>query len=111
MELESMVEGLGVESEGSLTGSGICFSFGCYLASCPPPPFIFLPLSSENASFSVYFSKSWQDTYVASLHNFISVVVKFAPSPKLMQAEVDLFKLKSALRETEKLKNQLHGAG
>lgn len=73
--------------------------------------FPFVKNPEENAAFSVYFSKSWQDTYAASLHNFISVVVKFAPTPKLMQAEVDLFKLKSAVGESEKLKNQLRGNG
>ena len=65
----------------------------------------------ENSTFSVYFSKSWQDTFAASLHNFVSVVVKFAPNPKLMQAELDLFKLKAAQGEADKLKAQLRGNG
>lgn len=73
--------------------------------------FPFIKNPEENPSFSMYFSKTWQDTFNASLHNFISVVIRFMPTPRLMECEIDLAKLKSVLHENERLKKQLHGNG
>jgi len=47
-------------------------SVGCilYLSALP-----FIKNAEENATFTMYFSRQWQDTMFLSLHNFLSVVL------------------------------------
>ncbi|KAL3865137.1 hypothetical protein ACJMK2_006758 [Sinanodonta woodiana] len=77
--------------------------------------FPFVHNREENSHFSMYFSRQWQDTFLLSLHNFLSVVLQamhilFAEI-SLLNFEHDYRRQKMLQEENELLKKQLRSAG
>ncbi|XP_044742281.1 WD repeat-containing protein 91 isoform X2 [Chrysoperla carnea] len=68
-------------------------------------PFIKSP--EENTSFSVYFTKQWQDTLFVSLHNFLACVFQCMPQPTLTNFDEDVTRLRRLQEENESLKARL----
>ncbi|XP_074643706.1 WD repeat-containing protein 91-like [Tubulanus polymorphus] len=68
-------------------------------------PFIKNP--EDNATFAMYFTKQWQDTFLLSLHNFLSVVYQSMPLPALLMFEQDLQRIKRLQEETGHYLKQL----
>ncbi|XP_041984770.1 WD repeat-containing protein 91 [Aricia agestis] len=68
----------------------------------------------ENPSFSLYFTRAWQDSVLVSLHNLLATVFQCMPHPTLtsyesdaallkrLQEEINALKLKSQQPATEK---------
>lgn len=67
----------------------------------------FLKNVEENPTFSVYFSRQWQDTMLLSLHNFISVVFQSMALPTLLSYEEELIRITSLQEENEMLKKKI----
>uniref|UniRef100_A0A8C1SPY0 WD repeat-containing protein 91 n=1 Tax=Cyprinus carpio TaxID=7962 RepID=A0A8C1SPY0_CYPCA len=44
----------------------------------------FIPAPEQNPTFSPYFSRQWADTFLVSLHNFLSVLFQSSPQPVLL---------------------------
>ncbi|KAL5021151.1 hypothetical protein ScPMuIL_000306 [Solemya velum] len=60
--------------------------------------FPFIKNPEENSSFALYFTRSWQDTFYLSLHNFLS--------PHLLNFEIDYQRMKNLQEENETLKQK-----
>ncbi|XP_054723207.1 WD repeat-containing protein 91-like [Uloborus diversus] len=67
----------------------------------------FIKNADEHPSFSVYFSRQWQDTMLLSLHNFVSVVFQSAAMPTLLSYEEELLKIQQLTEENEALKKKV----
>ncbi|KAJ8932676.1 hypothetical protein NQ318_021215 [Aromia moschata] len=61
----------------------------------------------ENPTFSLYFTKQWQDTLLVSLHNFLASIFQYMPTPTLMHFEEDANKIAKLEQRNESLKNRL----
>lgn len=61
----------------------------------------------ENPLFSVYFSRQWQDTFLASLHNFLATIFQCLPQPTLSSYEAEASLLKKLQEENASLKLKL----
>ncbi|XP_045483199.1 WD repeat-containing protein 91 [Harmonia axyridis] len=61
----------------------------------------------ENPTFSLHFTKHWQDTLVLSLHNFLASIFQYMPTPTIMNFEEDAQKLSRLEERNESLKNRL----
>ncbi|CAH0554439.1 unnamed protein product [Brassicogethes aeneus] len=68
-------------------------------------PFIKNP--EENPTFSLHFTKQWQDTLLVSLHNFLSSIFQYMPTPTLMHFEEYANKITKLEQRNESLKNRL----
>uniref|UniRef100_A0A8D8S4D6 WD repeat-containing protein 91 n=1 Tax=Cacopsylla melanoneura TaxID=428564 RepID=A0A8D8S4D6_9HEMI len=68
-------------------------------------PFIKNP--EENPSFSLYFSRQWQDTLLISLHNFLACVYQVLPQPTLSGYEEEVTRLRRLTEENEMLRQRL----
>lgn len=68
-------------------------------------PFIKNP--EENPTFSLHFSKQYQDTLLVSLHNFLASIFQYMPTPTLMQYEEYSNKIAKLEQRNESLKNRL----
>lgn len=60
----------------------------------------------ENPSFSMYFTKHWQDTVLVTLHNFLATVFQCIPQPTLANYEGEVAITKKLQDELTALKNQ-----
>ncbi|KAL1456058.1 hypothetical protein WDU94_000812 [Cyamophila willieti] len=69
-------------------------------------PFIKNP--EENPSFSLYFSRQWQDTLLISLHNFLACVYQVLPQPVLSSYEEEVTRLRRLTEENESLRQRLN---
>ncbi|XP_012281601.1 WD repeat-containing protein 91 [Orussus abietinus] len=69
-------------------------------------PFVKSP--EDNPTFSVHFSRQWQDTMLVSLHNLLSVIFQCMPQPTLLVIDEDTNKLKRLQQENELLKQELN---
>ena len=53
----------------------------------------FIPVPEQNPAFSPYFSRQWADTFLVSLHNFLSVlfqcmhILHLSPQPPVLQIQ------------------------
>ncbi|KAL3057956.1 hypothetical protein OYC64_010181 [Pagothenia borchgrevinki] len=68
-------------------------------------PFIGTP--EQNPAFSPYFSRQWADTFLVSLHNFLSVLFQCSPQPVLLSFDSEVQKTTSLTEENEQLRQML----
>ncbi|XP_069025176.1 WD repeat-containing protein 91 [Embiotoca jacksoni] len=68
-------------------------------------PFISTP--DQNPAFSPYFSRQWSDTFMVSLHNFLSVLFQCMPQPVLLSFDAEVQKMTSLTEENEQLRQLL----
>ncbi|OXU22099.1 hypothetical protein TSAR_010752 [Trichomalopsis sarcophagae] len=68
-------------------------------------PFIKNP--EENPTFSVHFSRQWQDTMLVSLHNFLATIFQCMPVPTLLMIDEDTNKIRRLQEENERLRQRL----
>lgn len=69
--------------------------------------FPFVKNPEENTFFSLYFSKSWQDTLWLSLHNFLATIFQCMPQPTLTRTEGEVALIKRLQDENAILRNRL----
>ncbi|XP_047426068.1 WD repeat-containing protein 91 isoform X1 [Mugil cephalus] len=67
----------------------------------------FIPSPEQNPAFSMYFSRQWADTFLVSLHNFLSVLFQCMPQPVLLSFEAEVQKMTSLTEENERLRQRL----
>uniref|UniRef100_A0A4W6F676 WD repeat-containing protein 91 n=1 Tax=Lates calcarifer TaxID=8187 RepID=A0A4W6F676_LATCA len=65
----------------------------------------FIPAPEQNPAFSPYFSRQWADTFLVSLHNFLSVLFQCMHILQLFDAEVQ--RTTSLTEENEQLRQLL----
>ena len=61
----------------------------------------------DNPSFSLYFSRQWQDTLYLSLNNFLSVVFQCLPAPRLCDYKKTDVRFRALRQELKRLKLRL----
>ncbi|XP_043218854.1 WD repeat-containing protein 91-like [Amphibalanus amphitrite] len=74
----------------------------------------FLKAPEDHPTFSVFFSRQWQDTLAVSLHNFLAIVFQCMPRPTLAQYQEDSALMLQLQRENMDLRSRLEaltGAG
>uniref|UniRef100_A0A8D3CL88 WD repeat-containing protein 91 n=1 Tax=Scophthalmus maximus TaxID=52904 RepID=A0A8D3CL88_SCOMX len=68
----------------------------------------FIPAPEQNPAFSPYFSRQWADTFLVSLHNFLSVLFQFLncfpPQPVLLGFDAEVQRTTSLTEENEQLR-------
>lgn len=52
-----------------------------------PPVLPYVQKPEENPSFSLYFTRAWQDSVLVSLHNLLATVFQCMPQPTLTSYE------------------------
>ncbi|KAM6902231.1 WD repeat-containing protein 91 [Xenentodon cancila] len=71
----------------------------------------FISNPEQNPAFSPYFSRQWADTFLVSLHNFLSVLFQFlnfsAPQPVLLSFDAEVQKMTSLNEDNEELRQLL----
>ncbi|KAF3702373.1 WD repeat-containing protein 91 [Channa argus] len=67
----------------------------------------FIPTPEQNPTFSPYFSRQWADTFLVSLHNFLSVLFQCMPQPVLLSFDAEVQKMTSLTEENEQLRQLL----
>ncbi|XP_074545987.1 WD repeat-containing protein 91 isoform X2 [Halichoeres trimaculatus] len=67
----------------------------------------FIPAPEQNSAFSPYFSRQWADTFLVSLHNFLSVLFQCMPQPVLLSFDAEVQKTTSLTEENEQLRQLL----
>ncbi|KAF7217669.1 WD repeat domain 91 [Nothobranchius furzeri] len=67
----------------------------------------FVPNPEQNPFFSPYFSRQWADTFLVSLHNFLSVLFQCPPQPVLLSFDAEVQKMTSLMEENEQLRQQV----
>uniref|UniRef100_A0A3Q1HNV7 WD repeat-containing protein 91 n=1 Tax=Anabas testudineus TaxID=64144 RepID=A0A3Q1HNV7_ANATE len=71
----------------------------------------FIPNPEQNPTFLPYFSRQWADTFLVSLHNFLSVLFQFLncfpPQPVLLSFDAEVQKMTSLTEENEQLRQML----
>ncbi|KAM6985921.1 WD repeat-containing protein 91 [Aplochiton taeniatus] len=68
-------------------------------------PFISAP--EQNPAFSPYFSRQWADTFLVSLHNFLSVLFQCMHIPVLLSFDAEVQKTTRLQEENERLRQRL----
>ncbi|XP_005748233.1 WD repeat-containing protein 91 [Pundamilia nyererei] len=68
-------------------------------------PFISSP--EQNSAFCQYFSRQWSDTFLVSLHNFLSVLFQCMPQPVLLSFDAEVQKMTCLMEENEQLRQLL----
>lgn len=71
----------------------------------PVLPYIQKP--EENPSFSLYFTRAWQDSVLVSLHNLLATVFQCMPQPTLTSYESDAALVKRLQDEIMTLKGKV----
>lgn len=61
----------------------------------------------ENATFSLHFTKQWQDILLVSLHNFFASIIQYMPTPTLVNYEENVTKIRKLAEKNESLKQRL----
>lgn len=69
--------------------------------------FPFVKNPEDNPTYSVHFSRQWQDTMLLSLHNFLSIIFQCMPLPTLLTMDEDTNKLKRLQEENDALRQRL----
>ncbi|XP_061836691.2 WD repeat-containing protein 91 [Nerophis lumbriciformis] len=67
----------------------------------------YIPAPEHNSAFAPYFSRQWSDTFLVSLHNFLSVLFQSMPQPVLLSFDAEVQKTTSVLEENEQLRQLL----
>lgn len=67
----------------------------------------FIPAPEQNPAFSPYFSRQWSDTFLVSLHNFLSVLFQCMPQPVLLSFDAEVQKTTSLSEENEQFRQLL----
>uniref|UniRef100_A0A3Q4BAT6 ARMC9 CTLH-like domain-containing protein n=1 Tax=Mola mola TaxID=94237 RepID=A0A3Q4BAT6_MOLML len=71
----------------------------------------FIPAPEQNPTFCPYFSRQWADTFLVSLHNFLSVLFQFLncflPQPVLLSFDAEVQRTTSLAEENEQLRQLL----
>ncbi|XP_056137323.1 WD repeat-containing protein 91 [Lampris incognitus] len=67
----------------------------------------FIPAPEQNPAFSAYFSRQWADTFLVSLHNFLSVLFQCMPQPALLSFDAEVQKTTVLTEENEQLQQML----
>ncbi|KAM9820454.1 WD repeat-containing protein 91 [Neosynchiropus ocellatus] len=69
----------------------------------------FIPVPEQNPAFSPYFSRQWSDTFLVSLHNFLSVLFQCMHilPPVLLSFDAEVQKSTSLTEENEQLRQKL----
>ncbi|XP_061149340.1 WD repeat-containing protein 91 [Syngnathus typhle] len=65
----------------------------------------FIPAPEQNPAFAPYFSRQWSDTFLVSLHNFLSVLFQCMPQPVLLSFDAEVQKTTSLSEENEQLRH------
>ncbi|CAB3359932.1 Hypothetical predicted protein [Cloeon dipterum] len=65
----------------------------------------------ESHIFAVYFTRHWQDTLLASLHNLLALTFQSIPPPTLASFEDEAVKMRRLIEEVETLKAKLASLG
>lgn len=71
----------------------------------------FLKDPQDNPSFTIYFSRQWQDTLMLSLHNFLALVFQGLPPPRLADFKKSAARFRAMREEIKTLKLRLATAG
>uniref|UniRef100_A0A8B9QZT3 WD repeat-containing protein 91 n=1 Tax=Anas platyrhynchos TaxID=8839 RepID=A0A8B9QZT3_ANAPL len=64
----------------------------------------FLPAPDSNPTFATYFSRQWADTFIVSLHNFLSVLFQL---PVILNFEAECHRSSLIQEENESLRHKL----
>uniref|UniRef100_A0A3B3UVG8 WD repeat-containing protein 91 n=1 Tax=Poecilia latipinna TaxID=48699 RepID=A0A3B3UVG8_9TELE len=67
----------------------------------------FIPTPEQNPAFGAYFSRQWADTFLVSLHNFLSVLFQSPPQPVLLSFDAEVQRMTSLAEENEQLRQVL----
>lgn len=67
----------------------------------------FLKNPEENSTFSVFFTRYWQETFAVSLHNFLAAVFHYMPVPTLARYQAESELILSLQRENMDLRSRL----
>lgn len=67
----------------------------------------FLPAPEQNPLFATYFSRQWADTFLVSMHNFLSVLFQCMPQPVLLSFDAEVQRMTSVSEENEQLRQTL----
>ncbi|XP_064366870.1 WD repeat-containing protein 91 isoform X2 [Dromaius novaehollandiae] len=67
----------------------------------------FLPAPDSNPTFATYFSRQWADTFIVSLHNFLSVLFQCMPVPVILNFEAECHRSSLIQEENESLRHKL----
>jgi len=71
----------------------------------------FLKDPQDNPSFTIYFSRQWQDTLMLSLHNFLALVFQGLPPPRLADYKRSAARFRAMREEIKQLKLRLATIG
>uniref|UniRef100_A0A3Q1GB07 WD repeat domain 91 n=1 Tax=Acanthochromis polyacanthus TaxID=80966 RepID=A0A3Q1GB07_9TELE len=64
----------------------------------------FIPTPEQNPAFSPYFSRQWSDTFLVSLHNFLSVLFQCM---HILHFDAEVQKMTGLTEENEQLRQQV----
>ncbi|XP_038608413.1 WD repeat-containing protein 91 [Tachyglossus aculeatus] len=67
----------------------------------------FLPSPDTNPTFATYFSRQWADTFIVSLHNFLSVLFQCMPVPVILSFDAECRRTSLVQEENEVLRQKL----
>ncbi|XP_066218851.1 WD repeat-containing protein 91 isoform X1 [Saccopteryx leptura] len=67
----------------------------------------FLPSPDTNPTFATYFSRQWADTFIVSLHNFLSVLFRCMPVPVILNFDAECQRTNQVQEENEVLRQKL----
>ncbi|GAB1290674.1 WD repeat-containing protein 91 [Apodemus speciosus] len=67
----------------------------------------FLPSPDTNPTFATYFSRQWADTFIISLHNFLSVLFQCMPVPVILNFDAECQRTNQVQEENEALRQKL----
>eukprot|EP00073_Rattus_norvegicus_P035782 XP_008760997.1 PREDICTED: WD repeat-containing protein 91 isoform X1 [Rattus norvegicus] len=67
----------------------------------------FLPSPDTNPTFATYFSRQWADTFIISLHNFLSVLFQCMPVPVILNFDAECQRTNQVQEENEVLRQKL----
>ncbi|XP_036103028.1 WD repeat-containing protein 91 isoform X2 [Molossus molossus] len=67
----------------------------------------FLPSPDTNPTFATYFSRQWADTFIVSLHNFLSVLFHCMPVPVILNFDAECQRTNQVQEENEVLRQKL----
>ncbi|XP_060101254.1 WD repeat-containing protein 91 isoform X2 [Heteronotia binoei] len=66
----------------------------------------FIPNPESNPTFSTYFSRQWADTFIVSLHNFLSVLFQCMPVPVILNFDEECQRSNFLQEENETLRQK-----
>ncbi|XP_030404289.1 WD repeat-containing protein 91 isoform X1 [Gopherus evgoodei] len=67
----------------------------------------FLPTPDSNPTFATYFSRQWADTFIVSLHNFLSVLFQCMPVPVILNFDAECQRSTLVQEENDILRQKL----